>query len=326
MVAVPPPSPSSPARRGRRLLGAVLLLSLSACSGDCGKPTTRRSPSAPPKPAFPPAMTPFDDFSEAEIDPARWTPKDSYRGFADRMTAPQLALIDRRIDHGALRLSSSLTGETTSGPGTAVAHFRATMTEPRGINALEAAVTVHGVQATPCPGSAAFSFTRATIGGLFFNSGAARGRKLVGDVLAVVGVSRRSDTTDPPNRLRTMAVVLSCRRPCYVFAAHLPAGRPPSEVIGMKDLGPLDVGQRTRLGLGWDPQGDRFVFWRDGQVAAEVGYALADDAAPTIERRHLDVAHFVPRCEGSTPARARLDVSFDDVRIQRAASDASPPG
>jgi len=271
-------------------------------------------------------MTVFDDFSSAELAPSRWTPKDSLRGFVDRMTAPQLAQVDRRVESGALRMTSSLTGETSPDRGTAVAHFRATMTEPRAVAALEATVTVHGVETTPCGAAPTFTFTRATIGGLFFNSGLARGRPLVGDVLAVVGVSRRSDTSDPPNRLRAVAVVLSCRRPCYVFPSHLPAGRPPSEVVGMKEIGPIDVGQSTRLGLGWDRDGNRFVFWRDGRVAAEVSYPLADDAAPTIERRHLDVAHFVPRCEEGPPAQSRLDVSFDDVAVQLDAPVGSPSG
>ncbi len=140
-------------------------------------------------------------------------------------------------------------------------------------------------------------------------------QKQVGAVRAVGGVSGRSDTADPPNRLRALAVVLSCRRPCYAFPSHLPEGRPPSEVVGMKELGPLEVGQSTRLGLAWDREGNRFVFWRDGRVAAEVSYPLADDAAATIERRHLDVAHFVPRCETGPPSQSRLDVSFDDVAI-----------
>jgi len=328
--SLPSPRPRRLAHRHGRRPVPLLLLALSACSGDCGKATPQR---APAKPALSetnasagriPPLTVFDDFATGELDPARWIPKDSLRGFADPLLAPQLATIDRRVEAGRLRMQSSLTGETSPGRGSAVAHFRATFAEPQRITALEATLHVHDVATPQCAGEPTFTFARATIGGLFFNSGEARGRRLVGDILAVVGVGRTSDTNDPPDQLRTLAVVLSCRRPCYAFPEHLPAERPRSEVIGMKELGPIRRGESTRLGLRWDRAADRFVFWRDGRVGAEVPYAYPDDAAPTIERRHLDVAHFVPRCEGGPPVVSKLDVSFDDVKVHRAASGAAP--
>ncbi len=339
------------ARRRRNGLAAlpVLLLGLplGACDGDCAKSAARSGPdrapedaiapamtaSSPPPPASPlrmpaspPQMTGFDDFSSGRIDPSRWTPKDSLRGFADGLSAPHAAQLTRRVEDGALHLSSSLEGEAAPGPGTAVAHFRSTLTDPTGVVALEATVTVHGVHTASCASNPAFTFTRATIGGLFFNSGESQGRQLVGDVLAVVGVGRRSDSSDPPDRLRVMAVVVHCRRPCYAFAEHLPPKRHPSEVVSMQDLGAIQVGQSTRLGLGWDEPGDRFVFWRDGKVVHQVDSSLSDRSAPTILRRHLDVAHFVPRCDGGPVARSSLDVSFDDVAVQIISAGPSPSG
>ncbi len=260
-------------------------------------------------------MTRFDDFSSGKLESSRWTPKDSLRGFADRLSAPHATQLSRRVEEGVLRIESSLIGETAPGPGAAVAHFRSTLSDPTGVDALEATVTVHGVHTASCGSNQTFTFTRATIGGLFFNSGESPGRQLVSDVLAVVGVGQRSDSPDPPNTLRAMAVVLHCRRPCYAFPAHLPPNRQASEVVTMKELGTIQVGQSTRLGLAWDEPGHRFVFWRDGKVMHQVSYQLSDRLAPTIQRRHLDVAHFVPRCDGGPAARSSLDVSFDDVAV-----------
>lgn len=294
------------------LVGVLFAVALSACGDGCGR---SRQPASGSDAATLPPMTLYDDFSAGALDPARWDLKDSLRGFADPLSAAHAVELTRQVEHGSLRLASTLEGETTKDFGTAVAHSRATFVDPSSIVALEATVAVRAVRTVGCAANPAFAFSRATIGGLFFNSGEPQPRSVEGDVLAVVGVGRRSDSSEPPDTLRALAVVLHCRRPCYAFAVHVPARRKPTEVLTMHDLGPVRVGQSTRLGLGWDEPADRFIFWRDGQVLHQLRYSLSDRSPPAIRRRHLDVAHFVPRCASGSAASASLDVSFDDVAV-----------
>ncbi|RLB61269.1 MAG: hypothetical protein DRI90_11735, partial [Deltaproteobacteria bacterium] len=138
-----------PARQRPAGLAALLVLALSSCDGSCAKSTPPARADGPAD-AFPPPMTRFDDFSSGKLESSRWTPKDSLRGFADRLSAPHATQLSRRVEEGALRIESSLIGETAPGPGAAVAHFRSTLTDPTGVDALEATITVHGVHTASC--------------------------------------------------------------------------------------------------------------------------------------------------------------------------------
>lgn len=303
-------------RRALRRAGGLLALSLASLLG-CDRDAAQGTASVPQGPS-PVPLTPYESFESSALDQARWQSTDKLRGFADRLAAAHATKAERRVQDGALRFTTAFTGETHADRGTAVGHFRVALLEqPEKVHAMEATLLVQRVETAPCAANSAATFSRTTIGGLFFNTGPPGGQKLAGDVLAVVGLGRRSDSSDPPDTLRAMAVVLVCGRPCYAFDEHVPQGREPSRALTRHDIGPVKVGEKVRLGLAWDPAHDRFVFWRDGKLVHELRYSLPDDQPPTIQRRHLDVAHFVPACASGSAVKTALDVSFDDLSIGR---------
>ena len=243
----------------------------------------------------------YDDFSQG-IRASHWRTVARIRGQHPG------ALVERVSDvrDQQLRFFARSAG---SAEHDATAHHLRLHLRQREVSALEATMQVARMDVAGC-GADDFAFSRASVGGYFFRDVDAVMDEF-GDVFAVVAVGRTSG--DEPQRLHAAAVVLRCTdTPCLLHPEFGGATTRPAEVLFHRRLTMLEMGATVQLRIAYDDPSGRFRFQAGGR-AASYRYERRGRRAPSPRaRRHVDVAHFIPKCDASA---ITTEVFFDDIRV-----------
>jgi hypothetical protein len=246
-------------------------------------------------------LVPYDDFNASHIDPDIW--------FGVEHSLPGGAGTEaiRQIQDNRLRLVYRGYSKTDSDSGRPRNELLLIFRNFAAVTAIQATVQVNDVAATHCPSNPEATLARTMLVGRFFST--APGSK-ENDVVALIGIQRVSNATDPPEVLRTVSVVFHCTN------AACSAG----SLLHFMDLGPVKRGEMARLRVQWDQENHRFIFQRDDRPEVIASYTVSDTAPPGLQFKALDIMHLVPNCTATPRPVAFIEAVVDDVLVNESAA------
>jgi hypothetical protein len=147
----------------------------------------------------------YDDFNAAFLDPDKWFGRES----GDNCGVDAVRLIQRN----RLRMLYRAYGGTDSDSDALDCFFQLRFKEPAPITALQGDVRVNRVEAAGCTTNPKATYVPARLIGWFFNSATPTPGSSENDVVADIGVTRFSDSLDPPNVLRVIGRVFHFTTP-----------------------------------------------------------------------------------------------------------------
>jgi hypothetical protein len=233
----------------------------------------------------------YDDFATARIDESRWTG----RQITTRTGGTgSLLEIQREVTNAqALVLQTRVVGGSgAEGGGYSVDNALA-FRHSQALSEIMFDVVVRRAEA----GSCSLGNATASARGVFplFNDG-------LGDVVAIVGVSRSANAGTAPANLDVVASLV-----------HRTDTEETS--LGSMVLGSTTIGQRVRLRMRWDPANDRVRFRRDAEALVSIDYSNPEAAEPTRPRKYLSATSSVSDCAAGSSSAA-VTAAFDDVRVR----------
>jgi hypothetical protein len=247
----------------------------------------------------------YDDFNTTHINPHRWFGGEFSTAFP-RWSTEAI----RQIQDHKLRLMYRSYGATNAATSTIRSDFVLMFSDPTAVTAIQAAVTVTDAVAAGCPGNPDPTVARAALGGRFLGGAASTPEGEARDMVAVIGITRVSDATDPPDVFRTQSVVFYCaNRPCTI-----------GKTLHSRDWGPVTRGHTARLRVQWDRDNHRFIFQRDDHPEVFAAYAVSDTDPPGTPVKLLNAMQFVPDCTATPRPMAFIDALFDDVMVNESAA------
>ncbi len=250
-------------------------------------------------------LTLYDNFEQAPLNPDKWLGSEFEYPYQYGRSFVELVRRTIQDDEGRhLRILARSVGE-----GANFSLFRLKFTNPEAITAIRSRVKVQNFESRGCPDSP--TSVNPQIFGFFFNTdttGTAP-RDGTNDVIAAVGVTRDSNSPFSPDVLHVFYFVLHC----LDFDCVSTVG------IGGGNLGTVTKGQWVRLLLQWDQGNHQFIFQRDRETPATVGYNLPDTQPPGIQLKTLGVSNFVANCDVSPRPVGMADALFDNVFVNQSA-------
>ena len=251
-------------------------------------------------------MALYDDFNTAEIDPDKWVREEGGSG-------TELIV---QIQDNRLRLFNRSYGKTDSDRGKDDSRLFLTFSNPAAVTAIKATVQVNDVRATGCPSNPRVTSAVTFLGGSFFNTATPTPGSEVNDVVAAIGMVRRSDMRFPANVLYAISLVMHCTN----------ADCKESTYLHSRGLGPVKRGEMATLRVQWDRDNHRFIFQRDDDLEVFAPYALSDTAPPSRQRKGLRIGYEPANCR-ATPATPRpvalIEAFFDHVFVNESAARAA---
>ena len=253
-------------------------------------------------------MVPYDDFNATHLDPDKWF---GWTCWTEPRSASTEAI--RQIQDNRLRLVYRAYGRTDSDSGKSRNELGLIFHDSAAVTAIKATVQVTDVAATGCPGNPEATDALAMLYGRFFGTVPSTPGSAANDVVAAIGVVRRSNSTDPPDILRVRCGVSHCTNAeCTTYSE-----------LHNQDLGPVKRGEMVRLRVQWDRDNHRFIFQRDDDPEVLAPYTVSDSAPPGIQVKLLDALHFVPNCTATPRPVAFIEAFFDDVMVNESAAPRS---
>jgi len=241
----------------------------------------------------------YDNFRGKNIDPNKWQPK----GVAEN----EILEIKRFIKGNRLHLMERSYGGTEDNFGRIATGNRLAFQNPN-VTAIKAKLKVKHFELVGCPSNPEPGLIRAgRLSGFFFNTVGVESTDngAIDDVLASIEIFRHSNSLDPDDMLRIRGYVFWCSdEGCYS-----------GEWLGIVDLGPIMVGQFTKLQLQWDPDNDQFIFQRDNGHKRIVTYNVPDDFPPNISQKRIGISAFVPNCTEEPRTVGYAEVEIKNVFV-----------
>jgi hypothetical protein len=250
-------------------------------------------------------LVPYDDFNATHIDPDKWFGME----FEVQPGGTATEAI-RQIQDNRLRLVHRGYGKMDSDSGRQRNELGLIFRDSAAVTAIKATVQVNDLEATGCPRNPQSTFARAMLAGRFFSTTPSTPGSAAHDVVAMIGIGRGSDATDPPDVLRVESLVIHC---ADVFCTA-------SSTLHFQDLGPVKRAEMARLRVQWDRDNHRFIFQRDDDPEVLAPYTVSDTAPPGIQVKLLDAIYFVSHCTATPRPVAFVDASFDDVLVNESAA------
>jgi len=186
--------------------------------------------------------------------------------------------------------------------------FRAASSCPIGWQAavkFDVAVTQFSLLGCSEPGSAP-TLVFPQFLGFLFNDGSSTGpQDTTGDIGASVGLSRRSDSADPPGVLRAFGTLFRCTGPsqCLSFESTF------------VNLGPVGTGETVTLRMSWDQAGKRVDFQKNADAVQSIPYTQDDSRPPSLAFKALEVVGRAANCTVAPRPVAEVTASFDNVFV-----------
>jgi hypothetical protein len=248
----------------------------------------------------------YDDFSTSRISRDKWV---------GTQTASDNMEIIRNVERGVLHLFNRTYGGIGSDNGFKQGTLRIEFPDPDMIKGFRARVRIMDYETEGCATSQTATSTRLRLHGHFFNTVSPQGNP-TNDVVAYIGVRSQSDSDDPPNTLRVVTSIWRC------LNAACSADNVDLDIIDYREIGTVQVGVWTTLGIEWNPAKHRFVF-RLGNSNIPVSYAgylqehgLEDEELPGYKSKSIQATEVCPNC--STPPRSTgsLDAYLDNIYVK----------
>jgi hypothetical protein len=242
----------------------------------------------------------YDDFNSKFIDGNKW--------FGGEVRSGAVVLLEyvREIKENRLHMVDRTLGDPTSDKGISRGYNNLRFTNEGRITAMKATVQVNDVEAKGCRANPAPTPAGLQILGSFFNttpSPTPNSQK--NDVIAWIGIQRRSNSTDKPNVLEVNYMVVEC----------VDSNCIPSNPLDKGFLGLVMTGAVTELSIRWDQPNHQFIFQMDLQSAVFSPYKVADVSPPGSGFKQLDLGHFVANCKGEPRSTAFMDAYFLKVFV-----------
>ena len=267
-----PPAFHHPLTHMRRLLVIGTLLALSA-------------------PAVEAQLVVYDDFSAGRIDETRWLGRQLVTN--DGGTGSLLEIQREVTNAQVLMLQARVVSGKGEVPGRYSVDNALMFQNSNTLNEVVFDVAIRRVEVAGCTAGAD---AEAGARGVFplFNDG-------VGDVIAIIGVTRSSLSNAPAGELDVTATLVH----------RTDTG---DTALGFVSLGSAILGRSVRLRARWDPARNRVRFQRDADPLASIDYVNPVVAGPGRPRKHLAVTASVGDCSSGSASAAAV-AALDNVRV-----------
>lgn len=238
----------------------------------------------------------YDDFREALIDPARWTP--------NVINARNIYEMGRQISGGQLVELLLVNGGNRGDVGAAIGRheLRFVRTDFTAL-LFDATMLTYAVTGCPTSGSQASVVSVSAPVTLFNDGTTTGGSDQTGDIVARLEISRASNATDPPEVLQTLSQLTRC-------ADSTCATR---EFIGAVSLGPVAVGQRNTFAFFWDAFNKLVAFWKNAEPPQLIPYP--QNIAFRRSYRALGLSASAANCTAAPRPVALVHAAIDNVTI-----------
>jgi hypothetical protein len=233
----------------------------------------------------------YDDFSLGRIDETRWVGRQLVTNHGG---TGSLLEIQREVTNAqVLLLQARVVSGKGEEPGRYSVDNALMFRDADALNEIMFDVAIRRVDVAGC---AAGAEAEAGARGVFplFNDG-------IGDVIAIVGVTRSSVSNAPAGDLDVTASLVH----------RSDEGETP---LGFLSLGSAALGRAVRLRSRWDPARNRVRFQRDADPLASIDYTNPVVAGPGRPRKHLAAIASVSDC-ASGSASAAVVAALDNVRV-----------
>jgi hypothetical protein len=243
----------------------------------------------------------YENFNTNIINPDKWFGSDFQRGNTIRESI-------RKIDGNRLRLAAigygMVGGDLKEYEGMNQLVFNST----NPIESVRFSTRVIKFYGRSCS-DGSYSYANARFKGYYFNSGenppASDSR--VDDVVVSIRVQGKSNR---PGWLDVTAKISKCTN----------ADCSEDSIVYSDTLSTILLGRTIRLGVDWDKEGDRFVFWY-GDESKTFSYSgiLSDNfpLSPLSEYHNcLTATVLMPSCADGPAPMAFIDAFFDDVYVK----------
>lgn len=238
----------------------------------------------------------YDDFSEALIDPARWSP--------NVIGAGNLYEMVRQISGGELLELLLVNGGNRADAGAAFSRheLRFVRTDFTAMF-FDATVLTYALVGCPTPGSQTSTvFVDAPF--TLFNDGTTTApNDQTGDIAARLEIFRSSDSIDPPEVLQTQGQLTRCADPTCATR----------EFIGVVPLGPVVLGQRNTYAFFWDAFSKFVAFWKNAEPPQVIPYP--QNLAFRRSYRALGLSGAAANCTAAPQPLALVHASIDNVTV-----------
>jgi hypothetical protein len=236
----------------------------------------------------------YDDFTESQIDPARWRPNVSGAGNIYEMV--------RQISRGTLAELLLVNGSTRDDVGTTFGRheLRFVRTDFTQMH-FDATVSTYATTGCPTSGSQPSTVFVDLVLTLFNDGSATASNDQTGDITARIEILRSSDTVDPPSVLQARGQLTRCADPTCATR----------QFIGVVSLGPVLVGQRNTYAFYWDAANQFVAFWKNTDTPQVIPYS--QDLAFERSYRALGVSGSAANCTVEPRPMALVSAAIDNV-------------
>lgn len=256
----------------------------------------------------PPLML-YDNFESKYLNPDLWYGVGTITGGSVLESVRQIKPDPSNIKKKVLYFLYRGYGELSASGAPRLLN-RLTFADGGNITTIQSKVLVKKIQAIGCAGNSDPTDVEARIGGFFFNTGPMTPGEATNDVIATIALRRLSSSTSQSNVLEVIGSAFHCSN------ANCTTG---STVGSDQTLGTVLLGQKVKLRITWDPDGDQFIFQKGKDPEKSLSYSgLSDTSIPGTENgglKRLEVFELVANCTSQPRPVGYVEVYFDDVYV-----------
>jgi hypothetical protein len=254
------------------------------------------------------ALEPFvlyDDFTGRFIDVNKWLGSESKSGSVENLENVRVI-----ITRGYLLMANVAYSDQNLDSDCNVGGTRLYFTEGDLVTAIKARVRVDKVSVTGCPANPIATRARVRLFGFFFNTGVPTPGSAVNDVMAYIGIERRSDSPDAPNILHVLGTVFQCSEsPCL----H-------GTTLFSEYFGTVKLREFANLSIQWDQPNHMFIFQLNNNTPIYAPYTVPDTSPPGLSNsKWIEINPTLPNCTAEPRPMAMMGAYFDEVYVNESA-------
>ena len=258
-----------------------------------------------------PTLVLYDNFETKVLDSNKWFGKESSDAGLFTLESVRQIKTEPLFGFRGLDILNRSYASEGLDDGNSVSYTRLLFPDGNSVSTIQAVVLVKKIQATGCSTNTFATAPRLRIGGMFFNPASVTPPDSTNDVLAFITVGRESDSENPSGVLDILGSVRRCGDATCSGAN--------TTQIGEELLGTVNVNQKIKLRVTWDPGNNRFVFQKGKGPEVSIGYADNDGFPPGTANggnKRLEVQHQIPNCaSGASRPIAYMEAYFDDIKV-----------
>lgn len=235
---------------------------------------------------------------------ALWDNYDAGLGLSgDRWLFPERV---RMRENGVLRFVQRDFGLQLDNTGLLSNSYSANLGNADTVTQMRAQVTVSDYGLVGCAANSTnTSNVMARLQAEVFNAAGGTPTSRIGNVGASFGLERNENSTDGVGVMRVIARVYRCTQTDCNYG---------TESIATGEIGTVTTGQTVTLKFDWEPEKDRFNFYRDSDPVLRLSYAGLNDSTNAFGRSaRIGTRTSVANCFTGPRDEAWIDAGFDNV-------------